>query len=127
MAAHFQLGFLRFEANRLESAVRHLQRAVQHPDFALGSRLLLGDAFLSMERIQEATVEYMEALKLADVAIVSAEQADGLRQLYDPLIEAQAQDANEEQQKQLSNSISEMLKRGRLARTSETVPSTIDG
>ena len=127
MAAYFQLGFLRFEANRLESAVRHLHRAVQHPDFALGSRLLLGDSFLSMGRIQEATVEYMEALKLADVAIVSAEQADGLRQLYDPLIEAQAQEANEELQKQLSNSISEMLKRGRLARSSETVPNTIDG
>ncbi len=36
---------------------------------------------------------------------------DGLRQLYDPLIEAQAQDPNEVQQKELSQSISEMLMR----------------
>ncbi len=111
MAAHFQLGYLRFDENRLESAVRHLQRAVQHPDFALGSRLLLGDAFTKLGRSQNAAVEFMEALKLADTAVIPVEQADGLRQLYDPLIEAQAQEANEEQQKQLSSSISEMLMR----------------
>ncbi len=64
MAAYFQLGLLRYEANRLESAVRHLQRAVQHPDFSLGSRLLLGDSYLQMGRTQDAAVEYMEALKL---------------------------------------------------------------
>ena len=111
MAAYFQLGYLRFEANRIESAVRHLQRAVQHPDFALGSRLLLGKAFSTMGRTQDAVVEYMEALKLADLAVVTVEEADGLRQLYDPLIEAQAQESNKEQQKQLSSSISEMLLR----------------
>ena len=111
MAAYFQLGLLRYEANRLESAVRHLQRAVQHPDFSLGSRLLLGDSYLQMGRTQEAAVEYMEALKLADSAIVSSGQTDSLRQLYDPLIEAQAQDANDVQQKELSQSISKMLMR----------------
>jgi tetratricopeptide (TPR) repeat protein len=111
MAAYFQLGLSRYEANRLESAVRHLQRSVQHPDFSLGSRLLLGDAYIKMDRIQNAAVEYMEALKIADAAAVPADQADGLRQLYDPLIEAQAQDADEEQQRQLSKSISEMLLR----------------
>ncbi|MFC1996999.1 tetratricopeptide repeat protein, partial [Chloroflexota bacterium] len=111
MAAYFQLGVLRFEANRLESAVRHLQRAVQHPDFSLGSRLLLGDSYLQMGRTQNAAIEFMEALKLADLAIVTPGQVDGLRQLYDPLIEAQAQDVNEVQQKELSESISKMLMR----------------
>jgi tetratricopeptide (TPR) repeat protein len=111
LAAYFQLGLLRFEADRLESAVRYLQRAVQHPDFALGSRLLLGDAFLRMDKIGEAAVEYMEALKVADVAVVPADQADGLRQLYDPLVEAQLQESDEDQQKQLCASIGDLLLR----------------
>jgi tetratricopeptide (TPR) repeat protein len=111
MAAYFQLGVSRFDANRLESAVRHLQRAVQHPDFSLGSRLLLGETYAKMDRFQESAVEYMEALKLADAVSVPADQADGLRQLYDPLIEAQAQEENERQQRQLSKNISEMLLR----------------
>lgn len=110
-AAFFQLGVLGFEANRLESAVRHLQRAVQHPDFALGSRLLLGNSFLQMGRTQDAAVEFMEALKLADVDIVASDDADGLRQLYDPLIEAQSQDGNTQHQKELCESISKMLMR----------------
>jgi tetratricopeptide (TPR) repeat protein len=111
LAAYFQLGSLRFEADRLESAVRYLQRSVQNPDFSLGSRLLLGEAFVKMGRVGEASVEYMEALKVADVAIVPADQADGLRQLYDPLIEAQMQEADELQQKQLCDSIADLLLR----------------
>jgi tetratricopeptide (TPR) repeat protein len=111
LAAFYQLGLLRFEANRLETAVRYLQRAVQYPDFSLGSRLLLGDAFLKMDRVGDAAVEYMEALKVADVAIVPPEQADGLRQLYDPLIEAQAQESDEAQQKQLCNGVADLLMR----------------
>lgn len=111
LAAYYQLGFLRFEANRLESAVRHLQRSVQHPTFSLGSRLLLGEAFLKMGRIQEAAVEYLEALKNADVAVVHADLADGLRQLYDPLIESQAQETNETQQAQVCTSVGDLLMR----------------
>lgn len=111
MAAYFQLGVFRYEANRLESAVRHLQKAVQHPDFSLASRLLLGASYLQIGRTQEAAVEYMEALKLADTAVIAPEQADSLRQLYEPLIEAQAQDTDELKQKELSTSISEILVR----------------
>ncbi|MFN2151573.1 MAG: tetratricopeptide repeat protein [Anaerolineales bacterium] len=111
LAAHFQLGYLRAEANRLESAVRHLQRSVQHPDFALASRLLLGEVMMKMGRLQDAAVEYMEALKVADVAVVAPKQADGLRQLYDPLVEAQMQETNEAQQKQICTSVAELLMR----------------
>lgn len=110
-AAYFQLGFLRFEADRFESAVRHLQRAVQSPNFSLGSRLLLGEAFLKLGRVQEAAVSYLEALKIADVALVPADLSDGLSQLYDPLIESQAQEKNENQQKQVCTSVSELLLR----------------
>ena len=111
VAAHFQLGLLRLEAERLESAVRYLRRSVQNPEFSLASRLLLGDAYLKMERLQDAAVSYLEALKIADSAIVPPEQSAALRQLYDPLIESQAQETSEKQQQQVCNSISDLLMR----------------
>ena len=111
MAAHFQLGALRAEAKRYESAARHLQKSVQHPDFTMGSRLLLGESYLALGRTQEAAVEYLEALKLGDVEVVPAEQADGLRQLYDPLVEAQAHETDDQKNKQLCDNIVDVLMR----------------
>jgi tetratricopeptide (TPR) repeat protein len=111
MAAHFQLGMLRLDENRLESAVRHLRRSVQYPEFSLASRLLLGEAYLKMGRLNEAAVSYLEALKIADSAVVPADQSAAMRQLYDPLIESQAQEKSEKQQRQVCASISDLLMR----------------
>ena len=111
MAAHFQLGLLRLEENRLESAVRHLRRSVQYPEFSLASRLLLGEAYSKMGRLSDAAVAYLEALKIADSAVIPADQAAAMRQLYDPLIESQAQEKNEKQQQQVCSSVSDLLMR----------------
>ncbi len=42
-AAFFSLGLLYHRLERMESAVRNLQRSISHPDFALAARLLIGD------------------------------------------------------------------------------------
>lgn len=110
-AAYFNLGLLRSEGERLESAMRYLQRAVKHPDYALAARLLLGQLMRQMDRTGEATVEYLEALKLADAQVVPQEQADELIQLYEPIIEGQSQQIDEHEQIRLINSISELLVR----------------
>lgn len=111
LAAYYSLGLMRIEAERLESAMRYLQRSVQHPSFALASRLLLGSAYQKLGRSQDAAVEYLEALRVADAAVVPAEQADGLRQLYEPLIQAQSQVVDETRNLQLCDSIAELLVR----------------
>ncbi len=95
-AAFFDLGYLYIQANRYESGVRFLQRAAKHPDFALGAHLLLGQTLFRMERVREAVTELLGALKLADMAVVLPEQADGLGQMYDTLIEAQQQQPGKE-------------------------------
>jgi len=41
-AAYYDLGYLSFHNQDLDRATRHLQVALQHPDFSLGARLLLG-------------------------------------------------------------------------------------
>lgn len=110
-AAFFDLGLLRLKTERLESAMRNLQIAVQHPDFALGARLLLGKTLLDMGRISEAAVEYLEGLRLADAEIVPESQSHDLSQLYEPLIEAQRQESDPEIQERICENISEMLMR----------------
>jgi len=110
-SVYFDLGMLRFKSDRLESALRNLQSSVKHTDFALASRLLLGQIMLRMARYNEASVEYLEALKLADSYVVPAELSDEIRQLYEPIIEAQSIQKDESVLKILCENIHKMLMR----------------
>lgn len=110
-AVYFDLGMLRFKSERLESALRNLQGSVKHKDFALASRLLMGQILLKMARFNEASVEYLEALKLADSYIVPDDLADEIRQLYEPIIEAQFAQKDEGSLKILCDNIHKMLMR----------------
>ena len=130
-ALHFDLGLLRSNGDRLESAVRHLQQAVKHQDFGLAARLLLGQIHQKLGRLGPASVEYLEALKLADSMIVPAEQADEIRQMYEPLIEAQATQTDEISLKRLCDNINDMLMRknwrNHLHKAREQMPKAQDG
>lgn len=110
-SVYFDLGMLRFKSERLESALRNLQNSVKHTDFALASRLLLGQIMIKMARYNEAAVEYLEALKLADSYVVPAELSDEIRQLYEPIIEAQSIQKDESALKILCENIHKMLVR----------------
>ena len=108
-ALYFDLGLLRSKGDRLESAIRHLQHAVKHNDFGLGARLLLGQINHKVGRLGPASIEYLEALKLADTTVAPPDQADEIRQMYEPLIESQASETDEAALARLCNSISDML------------------
>ena len=110
-ALYFDLGLLRSKGDRLESAVRHLQHAVKHDDFSLGARLLLGQVNQKLGRLAPASIEYLEALKIADSMIVPSEQAEDIRQMYEPLIEAQASQTDEVALKRLCDNVNDMLLR----------------
>jgi len=110
-AAFFQLGLLRLESDRLESALRSFRRSVGHSDYALGSRLLMAAAYRMKEQVKLASIEYLEALSLADSLIVPSQYADGLRQLYEPLIETHKQTGSDQQSAQICKTISDILER----------------
>lgn len=110
-ALYFDLGLIRAKIDRSESALRHLQRAVKHNDFALGARLLMGQINQKMGRLAPASIEYLEALKIADAAVAPSEQSDEIRQMYEPLIEAQASVTDEAALKRLCENINDMLMR----------------
>jgi tetratricopeptide (TPR) repeat protein len=110
-AAYYDLGNLHFHNNELEDATRNLQIAVQHPDFALAARLLLGQIYKKKGQMRQAAVEYLGALRQADIITVSPEQADILDQLYEPLVEAQSLDNDPQRQQQVCENVSALLVR----------------
>jgi tetratricopeptide (TPR) repeat protein len=110
-ALYFNLGMLRSSEDRLESSLRHLAHAVKHNDFNLAARLLMGQINQKLGRLQAAAIEYLEALKLADATIVPAENADEIRQMYEPLIEAQSASSDDEAFKRLCDNVNGLLMR----------------
>ena len=129
-AAQFDLGWLLSEANRLESSTRILQKAVKHPDFALGARLVLAQAYQKMGRPREAAVEYLEGLRLADIQLVPTEQADALGQMYDPLIESQISQPPDVQAKlceNIANFVVRINWRDHLTQARKQIPSHTPG
>ncbi len=110
-AAYFDLGFLRSQTNRQESALRNLQQCLKHSDYALAGRLLSGQILYRTNRHKEAASEYLEALKIADAEVVPPEQSDTIRQLYEPLIETLAQDTDAKAFVKLCDNVEQMLMR----------------
>jgi tetratricopeptide (TPR) repeat protein len=108
-AAMFDLGFLQTELGNYKEAVILLSRVTGNPDYALAARLLGGKAYLQLRDYPKSAVDCLEALRLADMEAVPAEQAHALGQLYDPLIEAQTQSKEGEPPIQMCESILEML------------------
>ncbi len=127
----FNLGMLRAQTDRMESALRYLQSSIKHNEYALGSRLLLGDIQLKRGKVREAALEYFEALKQADSMTVAAEQSDEIRQLYEPLIEAQQRLKDEDAHRRLCENVKSLLLRPdwreQLKRTREQMPKQDSG
>lgn len=107
-AAYFDLGLLQLDAGNYDSALANLQKAVNHPNYSIGGRLLMSQAFAKLGRTPEAAGAALEALMMADSEIVPASQAIELRQLYEPLVEAQAGQPPVEQEK-LCKNVNELL------------------
>ncbi len=108
---YYALGLLRFKGERTESAQRFLQNTVKHNDYALGSRLLLGQLLASKSRLNEAAMEYLEALKLADATTVPADKSDEVSQQYEPLIEAHQNQQDESALQKVCENINKLLMR----------------
>src|SRR5258706_2803595 len=130
-AAYFDLGMLRSNTERAESALRSLQQCIKHNDYALAARLLSGQTLRKLNRLKEAANEYMEALKIADAAVVDPQQADSIQQLYEPLIEALSRENDEKTQTKLCDNVEKMLVRSNwrqhLMKTREGMPKSDSG
>lgn len=109
-SAYFDLGLLTLQRDTEKSA-RYLREAVKHPDFALGSSLLLGKLNQQSGNLGEAAADYMRALSMADVEMVDPKQADELHRIYEPRIDAQASEADQAALKGICDTIASQLMR----------------
>lgn len=108
---YFMLGHLRFKGERFESAQRFLQNAVKHGDYGLGSRILLGQLLVKKGNFNQASIEYLEALKLADSMTVPADKADEVSQQYEPLIEAHQNQKDDTLLRKICENVNTLLMR----------------
>lgn len=92
-AAYFNLGLLQKEQNMNREAQNQLRNSVKHPDYALASYLLMAELYHQEEKAAEAASACLHALRLADAEVVPQEQAADLKQIYEPIIEAQSQES----------------------------------
>ncbi|MDP3184995.1 MAG: tetratricopeptide repeat protein [Anaerolineales bacterium] len=130
-ALYYNLGLLRATSNRIESALRYLQHAVKNNDYALGAHLVMAEILHKMGRSRESAIEYMEALRLADALVVAPEQADEIRQLYEPLIEGLSKKGASEDLEKLCDNIKALLLqpnwRSLVAEARQQLPPSRDG
>lgn len=108
-AAYFDLGFMQSKTDQFEKAVQNIKKSIQHEVFSFGSHLLLGLTLYKMDSIKEASIEYLEALRIADAQCVAPDQAEELIQLYEPLLESFNQQEDQKLQKRICENISKML------------------
>ena len=110
-AIYFDLGLLHAVSGRMESALRYLDHASKHKNYSLAVRLLMGGIHLKKGNPGEASNQYLEALKLADSSVVPLDQAESIRQLYDPVIESYGQEKDVDEQEKICRVIEELLNR----------------
>ncbi len=109
-AAFFDLGYLYANRNP-QKAIKYLKQAVKHPDYALGSYLLIGELQEDAENLSEAAQAYIQALSLADAQSVPEKHSETLRQLYEPVLEAQARENDPVTLKKICETIAAQLHR----------------
>ncbi len=130
-AIYFELGFLCSRLNQADNALAHLQTAVKHEDYALAARLLMAQTQRQAEHLLEASVEYLEALKIADSLVVPPSQSAEINQLYEPIIEAQVHETEPDKMAQLCDNVQQLLQRANwrdaLNQAREQLPKSEEG
>ena len=131
-AAYFNLAVLRStNPKQAESVLHALQQCLKHNDYALAARLLSGDILHKGNHIKKAAIEYLEALKLADAAVVDPDQADAILQLYEPLVETLERETDEKVLVKLCENVEKMLVRANwrqhLVKTRDGMPKSDGG
>jgi tetratricopeptide (TPR) repeat protein len=130
-ALSFNLGLLQFTAERWDDALRNLQNTVRYADYALGAHLLIAQIQVKTGHLNEAATDYMEALKIADSLVVLPDQADDIRQLYEPLIGALINQTDTAVLEQLCENIKLLLLRPNwrteVLQAREQLPQSADG
>lgn len=109
-AVFFILGML-IKPNKPHEALYYLEQCNQQPEFTLAANLLIGQIYEQENQLKVAAKAYLRAMCTADTETVPPEEADELRQLYEPIIEGQSGQMDNAILKTLCENISHQLLR----------------
>ncbi len=109
-AAEYLSGLLKRDSAP-EKAVKHLQKSIRNPEYDLASYLLLGEIHEKAGNLKEAGLNYLQALKLADIQTVPLDTESELEQLYEPIFESQSRTTDEKKIGELCRAIDSQLMR----------------
>ncbi|MGD0003073.1 MAG: tetratricopeptide repeat protein [Anaerolineaceae bacterium] len=107
-AVNFDLGYLLFRRNA-QKALLYLQKSVNQPEYALASFLLQGQLYQEENQFPEAVTAFLQALCQADLTTVAPDDAEELRQLYEPIIITQSQNKNPATLKNMCETVAKQL------------------
>ena len=107
-AAYFMMGLLNLTRDP-QKGLRYLQQSVKHPDFVLGSYLLMGKIQEEDGYLAEAVMMFIQALAMCDIETVPENQAEDLRQVYEPFIEGLSREVDVKVLKNNCDSIANQL------------------
>ena len=110
-AIWFNLGWLQFHADQFESAGDSFRRSLAQAEYALPARLLSGQALQRLNQEAGAALEFLEALRLADLLTVREDQAGNLQRYYDQLADWLQRRADAPTWVRLSQNVMELLVR----------------
>jgi len=103
-ALYFDLGLLMIGQNP-EKALTSLEKAVRDADYAMAAYLLLGKIHYDQQNYHPAGVYFMQALRLADAAVVPEHQREEILQAYTTVLEVQAKQTDEKALKSFCETI----------------------
>ena len=92
-SVYFTLGLFLVDENP-QKAIKYLNNALRRKEYAIASYLLIGKINEKQDNFQEATTAYLQAYRLADLMTIPEEYVDELKQLYEPILEAQQHETN---------------------------------
>lgn len=108
-AVHFNLGLLYQDKLRFEDAIREFEISVQEHEYRLASYFALGESHRARGRIEKALENFINVLKIVDLATVEHQHADRLIELYENLADSFLAQGERDQATAFANALVEFL------------------
>lgn len=109
-AAEYVLALLTYQTSP-DKSLKHLQKAVRNPAYALASNLLIAVIQENAGQMKDSSTYALQALKLADTQSVSKDLESELTQLYEPILEAHERIKEEKDLANITRTIQAQLMR----------------
>jgi tetratricopeptide (TPR) repeat protein len=105
----FNLGYLYYRTGRNEKSYSLFKSLLNEPVYALGAYLIHADMNYQSSNFRDASIDYLQALKLAEERIVSEIRKEDLYDAYSTLIEGFHRRSSPDEEARLCENIRDVL------------------